>query len=37
MLKLRRSDKDNLMKRKDNGKTLNYKKRKKIKLWNFKD
>lgn len=37
MLKLLQSDKDNLMKKRDNGKISNYKKRKKIKLWNFKD
>ena len=30
-------EKDNLTKRKINGKTIKFKKRKKIKLWNFKD
>ncbi len=37
MLKLLQSDKDNFNKRKDNGKIINFNKRKKIKLWNFKD
>ena len=37
MLKPPPSDKDNYNKNKDNGKTLKFNKRKKIKLWKFKD
>lgn len=37
MLKPLRSEKDNQIKKKDNGKISKPKKRKKTKLWNFKD
>ncbi len=37
MLKLLQLDKNNQTRKKDNGKHLKFKKKKKIKLWSFKD